>query len=163
MSEYWKSIPKIYCKFCNVWYQDNKSSRDFHERSFKHKNGISRHISDVQRRSHQKEKEDEEFKREMQRIERAAMASYEKDLIRGGKTVVATATTSNQQDDKHEKARLEKLQEEANEQLRKEALDIVTSKLKKKHEWFESKTVEGKVYYYNRMTMGKWWREIDFS
>lgn len=158
MSEYWKSIPKIYCKFCNVWYQDNKSSRDFHERSFKHKNNISRHIADVQKRGREKQKEEDEFKVEMQRIERAAMAKYlEKDVPKSDQTSTSIA---DQKERDAEKARQEQLKKETSDNLREAALEAITSKLKKKHEWFESKTIEGKIYFYNRLTMGKFKKMI---
>lgn len=148
MAEYWKSIPKIYCKYCNVWYQDNRASRDFHERSFKHKNNIKRHIYDIKKRSQEKQKEDDDFKIEMKRIESAALAAYEKDLINNpsacGSGLPKPSSTSSKPIEI----------KEASEQVRKEALDIVAHKLKKKNEWYESKTVEGKVYYYNKTTMG---------
>lgn len=170
MSEYWKSIPKKYCNFCKVWFQDNKSSVNFHERGLKHQANVQKHLAQVQKRGVQQAKELNDHEQEMRKIERAAMVSYQQDLIASGKSLPASSSSSivnrlkSEEEIKEEKEEEEKKliqgggrfgDELRTEKSKKQALDMITKKMAKKHEWFESKTVEGKTYYYNRVTYGK--------
>jgi len=80
MSEFWVSQKKYYCKFCKVWMQDNKMSRQKHDQGTKHKLAIKEHLKAITKDGLAKEIENEEFQKELQKMERAALAQYSKDI-----------------------------------------------------------------------------------
>ncbi|EEB08284.1 WW domain-binding protein 4 [Schizosaccharomyces japonicus yFS275] len=51
MTEYWKSIPKYFCKYCNKFVTDTKLGRREHEATFKHQNAIKKFMDDIHRRN----------------------------------------------------------------------------------------------------------------
>ncbi|EPX74011.1 WW domain-binding protein 4 [Schizosaccharomyces octosporus yFS286] len=60
MAEYWKSIPKYFCKYCQQFVTDTQLIRREHEQSFKHRNALKRfmneiHSSNLKRLSNTKE------------------------------------------------------------------------------------------------------------
>lgn len=155
MSEYWKSIPRKYCEFCKVWFQDNKSSVEFHERGLKHQGNVRRHLSEVRKKGAQKEREQNHMDAEMRKIEHAAMVAYEKDLILSGKAPIKRPVKTEEDDSKlDESNRFGEIRSLMADKAKEEALEKITKKMSKRIEWYESKTVEGKVYYYNRVTCG---------
>lgn len=163
MAEYWKSIPKKYCDFCKVWFQDNKSSVDFHEKGFKHQANVRKHLTNVRKRGTQKEKEQNQYDAEMRKIEQAALVAYEKDLIAAGKTPTGLIKTKKppikeESDDQYKSESQSRYGESTSglaDKSKQETLEMISKKQAKRAEWYESKTVEGKVYYYNRVTYGK--------
>jgi WW domain-binding protein 4 len=163
MSEYWKSIPRKYCEFCKVWFQDNKSSVEFHERGLKHQGNVRKHLTDVRKRGVQKEREQSQMSAEMRKIEQAALIAYDKDLIAAGKSpsglsvrrAVDPIKKEEEEDNRLEGGGRFGDQSDSAERSKQAALEMISKKMSKRAEWYESKTIEGKVYYYNRVTYGQ--------
>ncbi|WBW73811.1 U2-type precatalytic spliceosome WW domain-binding protein Wbp4 [Schizosaccharomyces osmophilus] len=47
MAEYWKSIPKYFCKYCQSFVTDTQLIRREHEQSFKHRNALKRFMNEI--------------------------------------------------------------------------------------------------------------------
>lgn len=119
----------------------------------------------MQKRGAQQVKKQNEHDREIQKIEQAAMASFEREMITSGKPLSrffssspGSSTSQVKAEDEEEKSvpNIGRFGDEGRaDKSKQQALDMITKKLAKKHQWFESKTVEGKTYYYNRVTYGK--------
>lgn len=80
MADYWKSQDRKYCDFCKCWIADNKPSVQFHENGKRHKDNVSKRLSDISRRSAKKQKEAAKLDMEMKKMEAAAMRAYMKDI-----------------------------------------------------------------------------------
>ncbi|CAL1288442.1 unnamed protein product [Larinioides sclopetarius] len=80
MSEYWKSLPRKYCDICKCWFADNKASIEFHERGKRHQENAAKRIQDIQKRGIKDFKKQKKLEEDMEKIERAALAAYQKDL-----------------------------------------------------------------------------------
>ncbi|KAK7535825.1 U1 zinc finger domain-containing protein [Phyllosticta citribraziliensis] len=67
MSEYWKSTPKYWCKFCKTHIRDTKFERQQHEATGKHQIAIQRSLRDLHR---EREREDREKQRARDEVAR---------------------------------------------------------------------------------------------
>lgn len=67
MSEYWKSTPKYWCKYCNVFVKDTKFERQQHDATPRHQGGIQRSLRELHK---DKEREDREKQRAQNEIAR---------------------------------------------------------------------------------------------
>lgn len=76
MSEYWKSTPKYWCKYCSVFVKDTKFERQQHDATPRHQGGIQRSLRELHKG---KEREDREKQRAQNEIARL-------DGIVGGKS-----------------------------------------------------------------------------
>ncbi|CAF4848029.1 unnamed protein product [Pieris macdunnoughi] len=79
-TEYWQSQARKYCEFCKCWFADNKVSISFHENGKKHKESVKKHISQLSKRSAKEFKAKEKLDNELQKMEKAAMSAYLKDV-----------------------------------------------------------------------------------
>lgn len=68
MAEYWKSTPKYWCKFCEVYVRDTQLERRNHEASGKHQGGIQRSLREVHKGKQQQEREQQRAKSEVARL-----------------------------------------------------------------------------------------------
>lgn len=68
MSEYWKSTPKYWCKFCSIYVRDTKLERANHEATGKHQGAIKRSLRELHRNHEQEEKSKERAQREIDRL-----------------------------------------------------------------------------------------------
>ncbi|KAL5621808.1 hypothetical protein BROUX41_005753 [Berkeleyomyces rouxiae] len=68
MSEYWKSTPRYFCKYCNVYVRDTKLERNNHESTGKHQGALKRFLRDLHRSHDQEEREKERAQREIDRL-----------------------------------------------------------------------------------------------
>lgn len=67
MSEYWKSTPKYWCKYCSVFVKDTKFERQQHDATPRHQGGIQRSLRELHKG---KEREDREKQRAQNEIAR---------------------------------------------------------------------------------------------
>ncbi|QDS74601.1 hypothetical protein FKW77_008480 [Venturia effusa] len=67
MSEYWKSTPKYWCKYCSVYVKDTKFERQQHDATPRHQGGIQRSLRELHKG---KEREDREKQRAQNEIAR---------------------------------------------------------------------------------------------
>lgn len=80
MSEYWKSQPRKFCDFCKCWITDNKPSIDFHEKGKRHKEAVKQKIDELRKKGVADEKKRQKENDYMQRMEKAALEAFKKDL-----------------------------------------------------------------------------------
>ncbi|KAI9021189.1 hypothetical protein DFJ74DRAFT_672188 [Hyaloraphidium curvatum] len=80
MADYWKSTPRHYCKYCNVWINDDKPSRSIHEGGNRHKKNVERFLGNLQRKDEEDKREKETVRRTMLEVERKAMKQFAADL-----------------------------------------------------------------------------------
>lgn len=80
MADYWKSNPRKFCDVCKCWFADNRSSIDFHERGKRHQEAVEARLVDLARRGQQDHIKQQQLDADMQRMEKAAMAAFKKDL-----------------------------------------------------------------------------------
>jgi len=72
MTEYWKSTPKYYCKYCNQWMTDNKSTRQTHDSGPKHKERLEKFNKDKREAKFHGERSEHALASAMREIEKAA-------------------------------------------------------------------------------------------
>ncbi|KAJ4165424.1 hypothetical protein LMH87_007058 [Akanthomyces muscarius] len=68
MSEYWKSTPRYWCKYCAVYVRDTKIERANHESTGKHQGAVKRSLRDLHRSHDRDERDKERAKREIDRL-----------------------------------------------------------------------------------------------
>ncbi|KAM3447296.1 hypothetical protein MY3296_008880 [Beauveria thailandica] len=68
MSEYWKSTPRYWCKYCAVYVRDTKLERANHESTARHQGAIKRSLRDLHRSHDRDERDKERAKREIDRL-----------------------------------------------------------------------------------------------
>ncbi|KAK7692455.1 hypothetical protein QCA50_004080 [Cerrena zonata] len=83
MSEYWVSHKKYFCKYCNIYIADDAPSRRQHETGLRHTGNVERFVRGLYKTGEKRKQDQEEEKREMARVERAAQAAYAQDVSSG--------------------------------------------------------------------------------
>nr|POE71435.1 uncharacterized protein c18h10.07 [Quercus suber] len=68
MSEYWKSTPSYWCKFCSTFVKDTPIERKNHEASGKHQGSIQRSLRDLHKNKAQEERDKQRAKDEVARL-----------------------------------------------------------------------------------------------
>ncbi|KAF2211552.1 hypothetical protein CERZMDRAFT_121499 [Cercospora zeae-maydis SCOH1-5] len=68
MSEYWKSTPSYWCKFCTQYVRDTAIERKNHEASGKHQNNIQRSLRELHKGKEREEREKQRAKDEVNRL-----------------------------------------------------------------------------------------------
>ncbi|TKA25676.1 hypothetical protein B0A50_05771 [Salinomyces thailandicus] len=68
MSEYWKSTPSYWCKFCSIYVRDTGIERKNHETSAKHQNAIQRNLRELQKGTQREERDKQRAKDEVARL-----------------------------------------------------------------------------------------------
>nr|POE47629.1 uncharacterized protein c18h10.07 [Quercus suber] len=68
MSEYWKSTPSYWCKFCSTYVKDTHIERKNHEASGKHQGSIQRSLRDLHKNKAHEERDKQRAKDEVARL-----------------------------------------------------------------------------------------------
>ena len=68
MSEYWKSTPSYWCKFCHTYVRDTGLERKNHESSIKHQNNIQRSLRELHKGKEREDREKQRAKDEVARL-----------------------------------------------------------------------------------------------
>ena len=68
MSEYWKSTPKYWCKFCKVFVKDTKLERQQHDATPRHQGNIQRSLRSLHRDKEQEDRQKQRAKDEVARL-----------------------------------------------------------------------------------------------
>lgn len=68
MSEYWKSTPKYWCKFCSTYVRDTPNEKRNHEATGKHKGGVQRSLRSIHKEQEIQEREKSRAKAEVDRL-----------------------------------------------------------------------------------------------
>ncbi|KAH9495241.1 WW domain binding protein 4 [Bulinus truncatus] len=153
MSEYWKSVPRKFCDFCKCWITDNKPSVEFHERGKRHQENVELKLKEVRKKSLQKSADDEQLKKDMEKMEKAALEAFKKDLkdnpelaAKYGVSLEPKPQPSTVQDH----SPLEKV-------TTSKTNNTKSDKEAKVKEWREAVTPEGHHYYWSSVTGESVW------
>ncbi|KAI5244864.1 hypothetical protein E4T43_03494 [Aureobasidium subglaciale] len=68
MSEYWKSTPKYWCKFCSTYVRDTNLEKKSHEATPKHQNNIQRSLREIHKKTERDDREKQRAKDEVARL-----------------------------------------------------------------------------------------------
>lgn len=68
MSEYWKSTPKYWCKFCSTYVRDTKFDRTQHDATPKHQNSIQRSLRTLHKENEREARDKDRAKAEVARL-----------------------------------------------------------------------------------------------
>lgn len=68
MSEYWKSTPKYWCKYCSEYVKDTKFERQKHEATGRHQGGIQRQLKGIHREQANQARQQQRAKDEVARL-----------------------------------------------------------------------------------------------
>ncbi|KAI9289761.1 hypothetical protein BC943DRAFT_315094 [Umbelopsis sp. AD052] len=84
MSEFWVSQQRHWCQYCKKYITNNKPSISIHESGKAHKDMVEKFLRDVYKRGKESQKEKAEVQKELERIEQAAISSYNSKDAAGG-------------------------------------------------------------------------------
>lgn len=82
MSEPWVSQQRKFCKYCNCWYADNKISVENHEKGATHLANVEKDLNKTRKNKQDLAAAERALMTELQKIEAAAMKSFEEDAKR---------------------------------------------------------------------------------
>lgn len=94
MADVWVSRKKWTCQYCNVTINDDVPSRQHHESGGRHKGNVERALQNLYKKGERERKDAQAAKREMDRIERLAAASYAQDLAIAAAAVPANSPST---------------------------------------------------------------------
>ncbi|KAK3053408.1 hypothetical protein LTR09_005577 [Extremus antarcticus] len=96
MSEYWKSTPSYWCKFCALYVRDSPLERKNHESSGRHQNNIQRSLQKLHKDREREERQSQWAKEEVARLNGIVGGEGKKGggvQVTGLKTVTEGAAT----------------------------------------------------------------------
>ncbi len=92
MSEYWKSTPRYWCKYCAVYVRDTKIERANHESTGRHQGAVKRSLRDLHRSHDRDERDKERAKREIDRLNGVVPGGSSSSGAAGPSTSSASST-----------------------------------------------------------------------
>ncbi|XP_005093401.1 WW domain-binding protein 4 [Aplysia californica] len=152
MSEYWKSVPRKFCEFCKCWITDNKPSVEFHERGKRHQENVQLRLKEVRKKSLKDSAEQEEMDKAMEKMEKAALEAFKKDLKENPALAAQYGVSLEQKPSAKSETKDNESKDKSGE----------TSKAKKRKipevkEWYEAVSPEGYHYYWSTVTGESVW------
>lgn len=131
MSEYWKSTPTYWCKFCTQYVKDTPLEKKNHEASGKHQNNIQRSLRELHKRNDREEREKGRAKAEVERLNGLVGGKKSDGVVRvdglkdlGGSARTAPPTLSAAQQRKAHAEQLAALGVELPEALKREVTGV---------------------------------------
>ncbi|KAF1953381.1 hypothetical protein CC80DRAFT_477885 [Byssothecium circinans] len=94
MSEYWKSTPKYWCKFCSDYFKDTKFERQQHEATARHQGNIQRSLKSLHREQANKAREQQRAKSEIARLNGLVPSSTTSTSTTAGNAAGGTADST---------------------------------------------------------------------
>lgn len=98
----WDRQTKHWCRYCQIFIHDNKTTRSLHESGAKHKTNVQKYLRKIQKDSETERKAKDELKVQLNAINKAAMASLNNGSQEVNSTVQSPATSA------HTKQRIQK-------------------------------------------------------
>ncbi|KAK4959384.1 hypothetical protein LTR10_004188 [Elasticomyces elasticus] len=84
MSEYWKSTPSYWCKFCSVYVKDTPLEKKNHEASGRHQGSIQKNLRDLTKNKEREERDKQRAKDEVARLNGLVSGKGEGGVMVGG-------------------------------------------------------------------------------
>ncbi|KAJ1724280.1 WW domain binding protein 4 [Coemansia erecta] len=75
----WVHNTKYWCQYCQIFVQDNKSSRAMHDNGAKHKGNVEKYLRKIDKVSKDRDDAKTKLRTELDKIEKAAALRYSKD------------------------------------------------------------------------------------
>jgi hypothetical protein len=94
MSEYWKSTPRYWCKYCAVYVRDTKIERANHEATGKHQGAIKRSLRDLHRSHDREERDKDRARREIERLNGVIPGQSSSSAAASGAAAAAAAAAA---------------------------------------------------------------------
>ncbi|KAJ1979432.1 WW domain binding protein 4 [Dimargaris verticillata] len=91
----WVANAKHWCRYCKLYIQDNKATRNIHENGKKHRENVAQFLRDIDKKSRADLEQEKETQRQLTLIEEAAARQYSQDLQSshpGASTTTSAAT-----------------------------------------------------------------------
>ncbi|KAI9661481.1 MAG: hypothetical protein M1831_003003 [Alyxoria varia] len=96
MSEYWKSAPRHYCKYCQTYVRDTKTERAQHDATGRHQGAVQRFLRNLHRDNERGERDQQRAKDEVARLNGIVSGAGE------GKAGVGSGGSSNAAQDRRQ-------------------------------------------------------------
>lgn len=160
MATYWKSQPRKFCDFCKCWITDNKPSIDFHEKGKNHQANVKKRIDEVKKKGIENARKKEEMEDDMQKMERAALEAFKKDLAENPALAAKYGVKNRSEKEEEERKKTEavrpdndKEDEDSNKTGPPSPVILEEDDL----EWFEAVAENGYHYFWNTNTGESIW------
>uniref|UniRef100_A0A1B6KJJ3 WW domain-containing protein n=1 Tax=Graphocephala atropunctata TaxID=36148 RepID=A0A1B6KJJ3_9HEMI len=156
MADYWKSQAKKFCDFCKCWIADNKPSIGFHESGKRHKENVTKRLSEIRKNSAKTYQEEVQVDKEMKKMEEEALRAYMKDLQENPDYTSKKLLEETEKRKKELEDSVRQPKEPEEPQVVKteesQTASAATTKV-----WHEAKSDDGYTYYWNTDTAESKW------
>lgn len=122
---------------------------------------VKRKVKDIQRNSGAQEREKQQYDAAIKQIEAAALNSFNKQDVARDSTFAREIGESSlpktkliQSEESGRISLTNRFGEDSQSNNKKAALDTIEKSFAKKNKWLEAKNAEGRIYYWNKDTLG---------